>query len=156
LLAEGENFYDAVASAESLVDDARFDRSLKQVLMAGLQRADPNGYRASKRVCADEGVGAAARSKQTVLSERVRAHAFRSQIWAENASARTARASARACLLSSPAQPTAHGLIFPLPLDRRVPPAQTPTLEMDAAAATTTAASASATLASSTTTEQLV
>jgi hypothetical protein len=51
------------------------------------------------------------------------------------------------------AQPTeAHCLIFPLPLNRRAPPAQTPTLEMDAAAA----ASASAALASLKTTEQLV
>jgi hypothetical protein len=47
----------------------------------------------------------------------------------------------RACPSCPPrAQPTkADCLIFPLPPGRRAPPAQTPTMEMDAAAATSTA-----------------
>jgi hypothetical protein len=67
-----------------------------------LQRADANDHPASERVRVDRTHGPAGRPKQTKLSKGIRAHPFRSQIWARNASARTARASSRAPLLVRP------------------------------------------------------
>jgi hypothetical protein len=67
----------------------------------------------------------AARPKQTGRSELVRAHPLWPQIWTRNALAWTARVSSPASLLSAPG-PAGRGRThhFPLPLDRRVTPAQ--------------------------------
>jgi hypothetical protein len=60
--------------------------------------------------------GPVGRPKQTKLSERVCAHLFRSQIWARNASARTARASTPPPPCPPRAQPTeapSHSPLLP-------------------------------------------